>query len=100
MGTDLQNAAPAIGATHRWRRVVFVIIEAPPRCLICARDMRAGRESTPRGKAVSTRTDDDAGPATDDVASGSACDRRDATGRAGRWAERTTSCSIDGARRP
>ena len=34
---------------------------------ICARDMRAGRQSTRLAERVSTRTDDDGGPATDDV---------------------------------
>src|SRR4249919_1093573 len=67
MGTDLPNAGAPLGATRGGRRIVFVIIEAPPRFKICARDMRAGRQSTRREKPMSTRTDDDVESPTDDV---------------------------------
>ena len=70
MGTDLPIAGAPLGATRGGRRIVFVIIEAPPRFKICARDMRAGGESTRREKPMSTRTDDDVESMTDDVVLG------------------------------
>src|SRR6187402_3900961 len=67
MGTDLPIAVAPSGATRGGRRIVFRSIEAPPRFKICARDMRAVRQSTRREKPMSTRTDDDVGSPTDDV---------------------------------
>jgi hypothetical protein len=67
MGTNLPNAGAPLGARRRDGEIVLVIIEAPPRNLICARDMRARRESTRLEKGMSTPTDDDARAATNDV---------------------------------
>lgn len=56
-----------MGATHRSRRNVFVIIRAASCSRGCARDMRAGGQSRPGSGRVSTWTDDDVGTATNDV---------------------------------
>jgi hypothetical protein len=58
-----------MGATHRERKRGFVFISRRLLYEVCARDMRAGRQSTRTAKSVSTRTDDDVGTATDDVGS-------------------------------
>src|SRR6476660_134336 len=81
MGTNLPNAGAPLGATHRVRRIVFVIIEAPPRFKICARDMRAGGQSTRPAKPMSTRTDDDVESPTDDVGRPESRARTDRTAR-------------------
>src|SRR5215212_9792223 len=67
MGTDLPRTRAPIGATHRLRRNGFVIIRAASLSEIHARDLRAGRQSTRRGKRVSTPSDDDVKRPTFDV---------------------------------
>lgn len=67
MGADLPDAPGASVARMRGRRTVVVVNIRAASCRVCARDMRADRESRRRADAVSTSADDDVRHATDDV---------------------------------